>query len=293
MPRPASSVLTSAEFSAVADRLAASGAGARRPDDPAAAFRLVRDGRVVSAGDVPAVPALAPGAPVVSGEPAAYRLTQWTDSAGDWQAVNDRFEIDIHGATSMTHVDATDHFSWSGNQLAGSRTTTLLDLASRGAVGRGVLIDVPGFLGRPLDGQVVTLDDVRNALQSAGVTPRAGDALYFSFGRVTSARADSPLGAEPTSGLSIECAEWLADIGPSVVITDEGLDSAPSEVEGLAIPWHLLLLTVLGIPLVDRAMLAPLAAECRRSQRWEFLSIIAPLPIPGASGSPVNPLGVF
>jgi kynurenine formamidase len=293
MPRPSSILLTSAEFSDLAQKIAASGSGARRPEDAAAAFRLVSDGRVVSAGDVPALPALAPGVPGVSGEPAAYRLTQWTDSAGDWQAVNDRLEIDIHGATSMTHIDATDHFSWAGHELAGSRTTTSLDLASRGLTGRGVLIDVPAYLGRPLDGQVVTLDDVRGTLDSTGVTPRAGDALYFSFGRVTPARADVPLGSEPTSGLSIECAEWLADTGPAVVVTDEGLDSSPSEVEGLAVPWHLLLLTVLGIPLVDRAMLAPLAAECRRSQRWEFLSVIAPLPIPGASGSPVNPLAVF
>jgi hypothetical protein len=54
-----------------------------------------------------------------------------------------------------------------------------------------------------------------------------------------------------------------------------------------------LLLSVLGIPLVDAADLVPLAATCADLQRWEFFSVIAPLHIPFASGSPINPLAVF
>ena len=80
---------------------------------------------------------------------------------------------------------------------------------------------------------------------------------------------------------------------PSVIITDQGLDPNPSEVEGLPVPWHLLVLTVLGTPLIDMAMLAELAATCSRLDRWEFFTSIAPLHLPGASGSPVNPLAVF
>ena len=39
----------------------------------------------------------------------------------------------------------------------------------------------------------------------------------------------------------------------------------------------------LGLPLVDNALLEPLATACAREARWEFLLCIAPLPIPRLS----------
>ena len=50
---------------------------------------------------------------------------------------------------------------------------------------------------------------------------------------------------------------------------------------------------VLGLPLVDNALLEPLAEACARQGRWEFLLCIAPLPIRGATGSPVNPIALL
>ena len=58
-------------------------------------------------------------------------------------------------------------------------------------------------------------------------------------------------------------------------------------------PWHILTLTSLRIPLVDMANLTPVADACAQFERWEFLSVLAPLNLPGASGSPVNPLAIF
>jgi kynurenine formamidase len=286
MPRESHPLFDAASFAALAARLG--GRPSVRPD-PVSAASLVRTGRIVSAGDTPAEPGRLAADP--PGTPGAYRLMGWTDDGPDWSARNERFELDVHGAGSMTHLDSPEHFSW--EQAPGSEPETIAGLAARGLVARGVLIDLPGLLDEPLAGRVVTLDDLERAADRTGVRPAPGDALYLSFGRREPARADVPLGAVPTPGLSIECAEWLADAGPSVVITDEGLDPAPSEVEGQAVPWHLLLLTVLGIPLVDRAMLAPLSAVCADLGRWEFLSVISPLALPGASGSPVNPLAIF
>jgi kynurenine formamidase len=134
---------------------------------------------------------------------------------------------------------------------------------------------------------------VRQFLDTTGVQLRAGDALHLRFGRTAPNRSDVALGAAPTPGLSIECAEWIAEREPSVIITDEGLDPFPSEIEGIPVPWHVLVLTSLGIPLIDRAALTDLSVACAEAGRWEFLSVIAPLPIPGASGSPVNPLAIL
>ncbi|MFT4030375.1 MAG: cyclase family protein [Protaetiibacter sp.] len=294
MTRPSRILLDSAEFEALATRLAAR--VAPRAADPArvlAALSLVRDGRVVSAGDQPAAPALPPDAGVTRGVPAPYRLTQWVEDGPGWGAVNDRLELDIHGATSMTHLDTTEHFAWDPHPGAVEPGGELLALAATGSVARGVLIDVPGVLGRGGGSDVVELADIHETIERTGTAPRPGDVLYLRFGRSGRARSDAPLGSTALAGLSIECAEWLVDASPSMVVTDEGLDPFPSEVEGQPVPWHLLTLTVLRAPLVDRAMLGPLAAACSEAARWEFLSLVAPLAIPGASGSPVNPLAVL
>ena len=289
MPRPPRQLMTSGEFAALADRL-----GHPKPASPdvLGGVALVREGVVVSVGDVPAAPGLPAGVLAVAGASTPFRLNQWTESSADWVAVNDRIEIDVHGSTSMTHLDTTAHFSWEGRSVQ-TDADPLLTLAATGIVGRGILIDVPGVLGMDATGQVITLADVQEVLARTGAEPRRGDILHFSFGRTERARSDRAIGSVPTAGLSIECVEWLAGIGPSAVVTDEGLDSSPSEVEGQPVPWHLLLLTVLGIPLVDRAILTRLARTCAALGRWEFFSILSPLPIPGASGAPLNPLALF
>ncbi|GHF27421.1 cyclase family protein [Pseudolysinimonas yzui] len=291
MPRPSQVLLSAEEFAELAARLADVDPGLT---DPPAGIAAVRAGRVVSLGDPPAHPALAADVQAAPHAPSPYRLHQWADHGPGWVATNDRLDLDIHGAPSMTHLDSTSHFEWPESPVpAGSRGGSLASLASSGVVGRGVLIDVPGVLGPLAPGDVVTHADLIATLDRTGTDVRPGDALYLRFGREGIARSDVPLGSSPTSGLSIDCAEWLAGARPSLVATDEGLDSAPSEVAGQPTPWHLLLLTVLGVPLVDRARLGELSDECAAAGRWEFLSVIAPLPIPDASGSPVNPLAIL
>lgn len=302
MPSPSRPLMSEREFRLLAERLRRN----ERPrvNHPSAitqATSLVEHGIVVSAGETPALPAAKYAAE--DGHAHPYRLLQWYAEGDDWAAVNDRLEIDVHGAMSMTHIDTIDHFFWNSRNFHGQQQTDLAvepppadalkDLRD-GIISRGVLIDVPGMLGFPIPpGHVITLDDLLEALELQRVTLHPGDALYISFGRSTPRRSDVPLGSEPTAGLSIECVEWIAEKEPAVIISDRGLDVDPSEVAGVLIPWHLMLLTVLGIPLVDMAMLARLSRTCSRLGRWEFLSTIAPLHIPGASGSPVNPIAMF
>jgi hypothetical protein len=49
----------------------------------------------------------------------------------------------------------------------------------------------------------------------------------------------------------------------------------------------------MGLHLLDQANLEDLAEECVRRQRWEFYFTVAPLTVPGGTGSPVNPLAIF
>jgi hypothetical protein len=45
--------------------------------------------------------------------------------------------------------------------------------------------------------------------------------------------------------------------------------------------------------LLDWPRLDDLLAMCTRLQRYEFLLTVAPLPIIGGTGSPVNPIATF
>ena len=48
-----------------------------------------------------------------------------------------------------------------------------------------------------------------------------------------------------------------------------------------------------GLPLLDNALLEPLAARCAEQGRYEFLLIVLPLVVTGGTGSPVNPVAMF
>ena len=48
-----------------------------------------------------------------------------------------------------------------------------------------------------------------------------------------------------------------------------------------------------GMPLLDNALLEPLARVCVEEGRDEFMLVISPLPVVGGTGSPANPLAVF
>ena len=134
-------------------------------------------------------------------------------------------------------------------------------LAGAGIVARGVLVDVPGVLGVDVVGRVVTRDDVAAVLDRTGTELRPGDVLHVHLGRREPARSDVPLGSVATAGLSIECAEWLAAARPAAVVTDEGLDPMPSEVDGLPVPWHVLVGE-------NIAVLEPEPTDAQRRATW-------------------------
>jgi kynurenine formamidase len=290
MARSSAVLMTKDEFAVLLTRLRVERRTPPSPEKVRAAMSLVTEGIVISTADEPAPPGLPAAGVARSGVPQPYALSRWTDGGEGWEAVNHRFELDIHGVASMTHIDALDHFRWADRSPSGGDLTDL----SAGIVTRGVLIDVPGVLGIDVaPGHVITLDEVIETLRRQRVELRQGDALHLRLGRRGERCSHADLAGDPMPGLSLECAEWLANAAPSAIVTDAGLDPNPSEVEGVPVPWHVLVLTALGIPLVDMAAVVPLAETCARLGRYEFASVIAPLPIPASTGSPVNPLAMF
>jgi hypothetical protein len=64
-------------------------------------------------------------------------------------------------------------------------------------------------------------------------------------------------------------------------------------VEGINLPIHTLLITGMGINLLDNQDLEALGDTAAKLKRWEFMLTIAPVPVTGGTGSLVNALATF
>ena len=78
-----------------------------------------------------------------------------------------------------------------------------------------------------------------------------------------------------------------------VVIADGDGETVPSNVEKMPYPIHALQLTAMGMLVSDSLQLEELAQACEEEQRWEFMAVGLPLRLPGATGSPWNPIAIF
>jgi kynurenine formamidase len=298
--------LSEAEFDALAQRL--SNWGRWGPDDEAGTLHfitpeqqrraagLVRDGVTVScAHNLAVAPAIDNGRPV-------RHLVYWAD--GETGAAGDYFALDPHGWT-ITHLDALSHIFYRGRSY-NDRPLTLFKpsgvtansvlTARDGIVSRGVLIDLPRAMGKEWmePGEAASFETVKRALDQAGLQAEPGDILIFRTGRYArNAAKGTPPPADGLAGVSVECAEWVHASHVAALICDGGMDTQPSEVDGVRIPWHILTLTMMGMLIVDNADLEALAATCARLGRWEFQLVMAPLRLAGGTSSPVNPLAIF
>jgi kynurenine formamidase len=156
-----------------------------------------------------------------------------------------------------------------------------------------VLLDIPRVRGVDWlePGAVVTPDE----LDATGVTIEQGDIVLVHIGRDRRRDALGPWNTyvDGLAGLDPECARWLHDRDPSVLGSDGVSDVNPGPGGEWPIPIHMCALAGMGIHLLDNLRLDRLADACAERGRWEFLFVVAPLQIDGATGSPVNPIAIL
>jgi kynurenine formamidase len=99
--------------------------------------------------------------------------------------------------------------------------------------------------------------------------------------------------ARSRAGLQPQAVEYLAEREVAALGSDSNSDPAPSGVDGVAFPVHVLAINALGMHLVDYLQFEDLVPACEAAGRWSFLCVIAPLRLPGGTGSPVNPVAIF
>lgn len=270
------------------------------PDRVVAAARLVRSGTSVGLS-LPLTSDRRPDNPA----PAQHWMTDLGgDSSVALQFVKDYVGSDFHNE-GHTHLDALCHVSYNGKFFGGVPDSSATEDGAPvddvlptgdGIVGRGVLLDIPRLRGVPWlePGDQVRADEMVAAEQAQAVRVEPGDIVLVRTGHT---RRLAELGPWDTrqakAGLDPTIALLLAERRIAVLGCDTNSDAAPSQVEGVDYPVHVLTINAMGLYLLDYLQLDDLAARCAEEGRWEFLCAIAPLRVPGGTGSPVNPIAVF
>jgi kynurenine formamidase len=300
-----------AEFRALYDRLRqvpAWGPADRRgalnhltADRVLAAAGEVRLGRSVSLG-APIETELTPDQP----EPAMHDMKGRPGDQADPEGLTfaqDRLGVNVHGDAD-SHIDALCHAMYRKTLYNGVPSTAVtshgaeelsIDVARDGIAGRGVLLDIPRLRGVSWlePGDLVTADDLTRAAAAQRLTVGAGDLLFV---RVGHRRRRAELGpwdtAEARAGLHPAAAEYAAEHKVAVLGSDSNSDTSPTAVEGVSHPVHVLAINALGLHLLDYLQFEDLVPLCEQSGHWSFFCVIAPLRLPRATGSPVNPIAI-
>ncbi len=273
-----------------------------------AAAALVRSGRHVTMA-IPMNTVAGPDNP----SPVTHHVVQGHDidiGSSTLTFATDYVGLAFHG-DCHTHMDALCHIAYRGQVYNGrpalevmtSQGATALDVTAyqHGLVGRGVLLDVPRFRGVDWlePGEAVTRAELEAVERAQGVALGEGDIFVFRTGhhrrRLALGAWDNgyPPAGEGKAGLHVDTIEWMHERRIAAFLPDGDGETVPSNVEGMLYPIHPLQVTAMGMLAADSLQLEDVAAACAEEGRFEFMVVGLPLRLPGATGSPWNPIAIF
>ncbi len=220
---------------------------------------------------------------------------------------SDRIAVNYHGI-AHTHLDSLAHINergvfYNGYQpdpddvVKNRHSKNSIHNVKNGIFTRGVLIDIPRLKGVPYlePGTPIYVEDLEAWEKQAGVKVGAGDALFVRTGVWARRKALGPwlrgrADGGKSAGLDPSVIPWLKSRDVAVLASDHPQYVAPSNIRGAV---HDFALVYLGVHLLDNCDLEALGAAAAARRRWEFLLTVAPLAIPGGTGSPANPIATF
>jgi kynurenine formamidase len=195
----------------------------------------------------------------------------------------------------LGHVGIGDLYYNGNDRRQFVRRTGLQRLGIENAgpfVTRGVLLDVAAYKGveRLPPGYEVTATDLQGALARQKLTLREGDALLLRTGWSQLWSQDPAAFTGNAPGWGPQACEWIVRQKPAATGCDTyGCDVVPNPHDAAVLwPCHQIMGTQAGIYNIENLNLEALAADGAH----EFLFIMTPLPLVGASGSPVAPIAI-
>lgn len=277
------------------------------PDKVVAAARLVKTGRQVSM----AIP-IGKTATADNPAPATHLFSLLHDLPVSKSGLSFGMcylGMGSHG-DAYTHVDALNHVGYKGKLYNGKPVSTLTSRGSEwgsitayatGLVGRGVLLDAARHRGVEWlePGEAVTRKELEEIEKAQGVRLGEGDILVFRTGhharrlKLGPWNNEYPPAGEGKAGLHVDAVPWMHERRIAAFLPDGDGETVPSNVEEMPYPIHPLQLTAMGMCISDSLQLEELAAAVKEEGRFEFTVVGLPLRLPGATGTPWNPIAIF
>ena len=152
---------------------------------------------------------------------------------------------------------------------------------------RGVLLDVASYRGVTVlpDAYQITPEDIKGTLEKQGTEIRPQTAVLIRTGFYRHLAAGNLVYRDAIAGLGLEAAKTLHQQGMNLV----GADNMTVEaMPPLSHAVHRYLLVHIGITHVENLFLEELSEQAV----YEFLLIITPLRLAGATGSWVHPVAI-
>jgi kynurenine formamidase len=219
---------------------------------------------------------------------------------------SDKWGVAYHGQ-AHTHLDALAHVNENGVffngykpdpeavKTANRHSRNSIHNLKNGVLTRGILMDIPRLKGVPYlaQGTPIYVEDLEAWEKKAGVKVGPGDALFVRTGVWAQRKAIGPYArgrAAKDAGLDPSVIPWLKARDVAIMGSDHPQYVSPSAVPAAA---HDFSLIYLGIHLVDNCDLEALSEAAAARNRWDFMLTMAPIPIVGGTGSPINPVATF
>ncbi|MEH6475340.1 MAG: cyclase family protein [Sneathiella sp.] len=240
----------------------------------------------------------------VISDDAVFLHTQYSTQWDGLSHVGQEFDADGDGIAEAVYYNgyrADSHIGTSANNGEMYASSLGIErMAEVGVQGRGVMIDLEGTFGR--DRTLVGYDQLMQVMEADNVSVEEGDmvCLHTGFAQMIVEMDGKPDkdklhgSCSALNGRDTKLLNWITDSGLSLLIADNyAVESYPAEKgEGCcaALPLHEHCLFKLGIHLGELWHLTPLNDWLKRNNRSRFFLTAPPLRLPGAVGSPANPV---
>jgi kynurenine formamidase len=158
-------------------------------------------------------------------------------------------------------------------------------------VTRGVMIDVAAYKGMKMlpAAYCITVADLQGTLKKQGTALKPGDTVLVRSGQLSVWPDKAEMGKGNGAGLGLEAVKWLAEQNKTILM---GVDQAAFECDSPDStnphPVHEYMLIQNGIHIMEFVYLENLAKD----KVYEFMFVVTPLKIKGATGSMIRAIGI-